>query len=126
MALIATLLVAWFLVLARDQHVGNTAVGRIVDHPRMSTEAWDRVMADLERADLFDPSTDWDLTRANYLLLRDRGAARRQAESIVRREPDNLGAWVVILETTRGKDPAKADRAAREIRRLNPLPLAGR
>jgi hypothetical protein len=122
-ALIATLLLAWFLVLARDQHVGNTAVGRIVDHPRMSKQAWDRVMADLERADLLDASTDWDLTRANYLLLRDRDEARRQAESIVRREPDNLGAWVVILETTRGRDQAKAERAAREIRRLNPLPL---
>jgi hypothetical protein len=122
-ALIATLLLAWFLVLARDQHVGNTAVGRIVDHPRMSKQAWDRVMADLERADLLDASTDWDLTRANYLLLRDRDEARRQAESIVRREPNNLGAWVVILETTRGRDQAKAERATREIRRLNPMPL---
>jgi hypothetical protein len=120
-ALIATLLVAWFLVLARDQHVGNAATDRIADDPRMSKAAWDRVMADLERADLLDPSTDWDLTRANYLLLRDRAAARRQAESIVRREPDNLGAWMLILDTTRDRDPTRAARAEREVRRLNPL-----
>lgn len=124
MALIATLLVAWFLVLARDQHVGNAATDRIADNPRMSKAAWDRVMADIERADLLDPSTDWDLTRANYLLVRDRGAARRQAESIVRREPDNLGAWVVILDASRDRDPARAARAEREVRRLNPLTTA--
>jgi hypothetical protein len=123
-ALIATLLVAWFVVLARDQHVGSAAAGRIVDHPLMPKADWDRVMADLDRADLLDPSTDWSLTRANYLVLRDRGAARRAAEAILRREPDNLGAWVVILETTRGRDQARAERAAREIRRLNPLPRA--
>ena len=124
MALIATLLLAWFLVLARDQHVGDAASGRIADNPRMSRAAWDRVMADLERADLLDPSTDWDLTRANYLLLHDRGAARRQAESIVRREPDNLGAWMLILDTNRDRDPTRAARAEREVRRLNPLSTA--
>jgi hypothetical protein len=123
-ALIATLLLAWFLVLARDQHVGNGATDRIADDPRMSKAAWNRVMADLERADLLDPSTDWDLTRANYLLLRDSAAARRQADSIVRREPDNLGAWMLILETNRDRDPARAARAEREVRRLNPLTTA--
>ena len=125
-ALVATILVAWFGVLARDQHVGNDAVGQIVDRPLMDKAAWDRVMADLGRADLLDPSSDWNMTRANYLVLRDRRGALRQAESIVRREPDNLGAWVVILETTRGRDPARAARAAREIRRLNPLPVTAR
>lgn len=120
------MLLAWFGVLAHDQHVGNAAVGRFVDRPLMSEAGWDRVMADLDRANLLDPSTDWSMTRANYLMLRDQGAALREADSIVRREPDNLGAWVVILETARGRDPARAALAAREIRRLNPVPGAAR
>jgi hypothetical protein len=121
-ALIATLLVAWFLVLARDQHVGSAAVDRIIANPDMPRDRWNEVMDDLANADLFDPSTDWDLLRANYLLLHQPAKARRVGEAIVRREPDNLGGWVVILQTTRGHDPARARQAAREIRRLNPLP----
>jgi hypothetical protein len=39
----------------------------------------------------------------------------------VRREPDNLAAWVVILDTSRDRDPARAAQAEREVRRLNPL-----
>jgi hypothetical protein len=121
-ALIAAALLAWFVVLARDQEIGNGAMDRIVAHPNMSNDEWQRVMDDLQDARLLDPSSDWALTRANYLLLRAPDKARREAESIVRREPDNLGAWVVILRASQGRDPAAARRATREIERLNPSP----
>jgi hypothetical protein len=115
---VALVLVGWFAVLARDQHIGHAAVDRIVEHPNMSRAAWDRTMADLRAADLFDPSTDWTGARMNYLLLRDRRQALRTAESIVRKEPDNVGAWIVIRDTTR--DPRRAHEATRQTNRLNP------
>jgi hypothetical protein len=125
-ALVAGVLAVWFLVLARDQEVGNDAIARVVKDPRMGNDAWQKVMADLKDAELLDPSSDWAMTRANYLLLRRPDQARREAEAIVRREPDNLGAWVVILRASQGRDPGAARRATREIDRLNPLPRASR
>ena len=86
----------------------------------MSDRDWNRAMADLRAADLLDPSTDWSMARANYLMLRDRNRALRVAESVIRRDPNNLAAWMVVLRTTRGERPAYAARAYHEILRLNP------
>jgi hypothetical protein len=119
-ALIAIVLVAWFGVLARDERIGNAAVDRIVAEPGMSRAAWNDAMLDLRRADLLDPATDWRVTRASYLLLRDEQEALRVARSVVRDEPDNLPAWVMIGRVATRTDPALAARAAREIERLNP------
>jgi hypothetical protein len=119
-ALIAIVLVAWFGVLARDQRIGHAAVDRIVSEPGMSAAAWNDAMRDLRRADLLDPATDWRVTRANYLLLRDKQEALRVARSVVRDEPDNLSGWVMIESVASRTDPVLAARAAREIERLNP------
>jgi hypothetical protein len=123
-AVVALLLVGWFAVLARDQRVGHAAVHRIVELPNMSPAAWNQAMADLRAADLLDPSTDWMVTRMNFLLLRDRHLALRTAESIVRKEPDNVGAWIVIRDATR--DPRRAAEATRQTTRLNPSPPSSR
>ena len=120
---IALPLVAWFTVLARDQQIGLAGVHRILEKgPSMSDRDWHQAMADLRAADLLDPSTDWSVARANYLLLRDRRGALRVADSVVRRDPNNLPAWMVILRTTRGDQPDRAARASRAVRRLNPPP----
>ena len=43
------------------------------------------------------------------------------AEDILRREPDNIGAWWVVL-TARGAEPGRrSQRGGEEIQRLNPL-----
>jgi len=120
LALVALILVAWFLVLVRDQLVGHAAIHRIVDARSMSAAEWRTAMDDLRRAELLDPSTTWRVARANYLVLRDRREALRVADSVVRREPDNLAAWAVVLKAGAGLDPPRAARAAREMERLNP------
>jgi hypothetical protein len=126
LAVLAVVLIAWSSVLVRDQVIGHAAVDRIVANPDMSAQAWDGAMDDLRRAELLDPGSDWSLARANYLLLRDEGEALRVAERMVRREPDNVGAWEIVRRVTLKSDPRRAEQAAREINRLNPHPSTNR
>ena len=83
---------------------------------------WNRALAKLQSADLLDPSTDWSMARANYLMRRDRRRALAIAKSVVRRHPNNVGGWMVILRATAGNDPVQAARARREVVHLNPVP----
>ena len=123
-ALLAVALIAWFGLLARNHAIGTSASSRVVSDPGMGAADWERTMDDLDRADLLDPSSQWRLVRAQYLLLRDRRAAMAVADDVLRSEPDNLGAWWVVLRAARGIDRARWREAASEIRRLNPAPVA--
>jgi hypothetical protein len=118
-ALVAVALVAWFALIARNQEIGTAASERISDAPSMGATEWERTMEDFRRAQLLDPSTDWSLVRAQYLLLRDDRRALAVAESVLEREPDNLAAWFTVLRASDESDPRHAE-AAREIRRLDP------
>jgi hypothetical protein len=123
--LVAILLIAWFVVLARDHAIGTDASTRIVSDPGMSDAQWRGVMDDFKRTHALDPSSDWSLIQAQYELLRDEGAALRRAEGVLRREPDNLSAWWVVLRATRGVDEQRHRQAVAAIHRLNPLPAGG-
>jgi hypothetical protein len=122
LAITATLLMAWFVVLARGDAIGRSAESRVHDHPHMSTADWNRTMDDLRKADFLGVGSEWDVRRAAYLLLRDRPEAARLARSVTRREPDNLDAWAVLLHATDGLDPRQASYARAQIRRLSPQP----
>jgi hypothetical protein len=121
-ALVAVMMVAWFGVLARNHAIGNRASERLVSNPNMGAAEWQRSMHDFERADVLDPSTDWRLTEGQYQLLRDKRAALRTANWVIRREPDNLGAWWLAMRAARGIDPARWHQATAQIERLNPTP----
>ena len=43
------------------------------------------------------------------------------AEDILRREPDNLGAWQIVLTAGGTEHGRRSERAREELRRLNPL-----
>jgi hypothetical protein len=123
--LVAILLVAWFVVLARDHVIGTDASTRIVSNLGMSDAEWRSAIADFERTHLLDPSSDWSLIQAQYELLRNKGDALRRAEVVLKREPDNLSAWWVVLRATRGVDMVRYREAVAAIHRLNPLPAGG-
>jgi hypothetical protein len=125
LALVAVLLVAWFAVLFRDNHIAQEASDRLHENPRMSEAEWSRQLDQLRKADLLNPQSEWRMTRANYLLLRDKKGARELAESVVRSEPDNLDAWRVVLFASRGRDPGRTSEALAEIERLDPLAGGG-
>jgi hypothetical protein len=123
---IAVLLIGWFAVLAHDASLGNAAATRLHERPDMSRADWTDSIDQMRRAEFLNPGTDWTVNRAAYLILRDRGEARRLAEDVVRREPDNLEAWVVIFNATRGQEPRRAAAAAIQMRRLSPASGAAR
>jgi hypothetical protein len=123
LALVAIVMVAWSAVLWRNDRVGYDAAGKIFGDPSMSRAEWDDSLDQLRQADFLDPSTKWEVSRASALVLRDRAAAARVAESVVDREPDNLQAWLLLHQATEGRDPARAAQARAQIERLNPLPF---
>jgi hypothetical protein len=123
LAALAVVLIAWFCLLARNHSLGTEASRRIVAEPAMGAADWQRAMDDLQRADLLDPSTEWSLVRAQYLLLRDKRAALRVANDVIAREPDNLAAWWIVLRAARDRDPARWREAEAQIQRLNPTPV---
>jgi hypothetical protein len=125
LALLAILFIAWFGVLARNHALGTDASSRIVSDPGMSAADWRTAMDEFKRAHLLDPSSDWSLIQAQYELLRDRRAALRRAENVLRREPDNLSAWWVVLRATRGHDAQRSREAIAAIHRLDPRPVGG-
>jgi hypothetical protein len=121
LALVAVVLVAAFGLLARNEAVGTAASQRVVGNPGMGAAEWQRTMEDLRDAELLDPSTEWTLKRAQFLLLHDhQREAIAVADSVLEREPDNLDAWWVIVRAARDVDRARWREAVAEVRRLNP------
>ena len=123
LALVAVAIVAWSAVLWRNDRVGYDAAGKIFGDPTMSQSEWEHSLDQLRQADLLDPGTKWEVSRASALLLRNPPAAARLAESVIAREPDNLQAWMLVYEATRVRDPARAREARAQVERLNPLPF---
>ena len=120
LVLVATLLVAWFAVLWRDARIGENAADRVFNQPGMSSAEFARALDELRQAELLNPGEEWTTLRAAALVLRDKPAAARLAQSVVRREPDNLEAWVVVLNASRGRDRQRAAEALAQVRRLSP------
>jgi hypothetical protein len=123
-ALVALALVVWSAVLWRDERIGSSAIDRILRNPDLNDAAWAREMERLRDAELLNPGTSLATARAGALLQRGRPeAAARVIDDVVAREPENVEAWLVVLDIARGRDPARAAEARATIRRLNPMPV---
>ena len=118
--LLAVLVLVWVGVLLRDHRVSEAA-SPLLFETKLSEAEFDRNLGKLEDAELLNPDSSLQLARATYLLVRERrDEAADAAEELVASEPDNLAAWGVLLDATRGSDPRRAERAEAAIRRLNP------
>jgi hypothetical protein len=115
-AVIAVLLLAWLGVMERDVRlqVRGAAALRSEGDPGVLA----RAETDLQRANLLNPGTGPDLSRA--LVRRARGRTEASVallEDVLRREPDNLTAWRVLMLLS----PDAAGRALAAQRRLDPV-----
>jgi predicted Zn-dependent protease len=113
---VAVAVLAWLAAMERDVRVlasGTAAAGR------RDVAAAER---DFRSARTLNPDMTPDLRRAFlYQATGRRDEAAALLEDIVRREPDNLPAWGLLLTFTRESDPATAQRARAAVRRLDPL-----
>jgi hypothetical protein len=122
LALVAVLVIGWLGVLYRDQRVGTAASDKIFYENPLPPPEYERQMDRLRDARLLDPDRTWQLVRVRFLLLY--GQPRRAIEAAGRfleSEPDNLEAWVLLLNAARGIDAGRVREATAAIRRLNPL-----
>lgn len=118
---VALLVLGWLGVLYRDRLVGQDAADVIFYQPALPPAEFERQMERLRGARLLDPDPYWDLTRARYLLLRDRPRrALRTADALVRDEPENLDAWIIVYRASRLVARSRSDDAIEAIDRLNP------
>ena len=94
--------------------------------PPSACKEFRRAVDDFHGATFLNPDTQPALSS---VLLAHSGQPRRQAadvESLLRKEPDNLAAWVTLESINLGRhDSAGIQQARRALRRLDPLDFAG-
>ena len=124
-AVVAVLAIGWLAVMARDttlQDRGVALSGRLSEPGNAA-----RAERAFRAARLLNPDTTPDVGRAFLYLARERRPeAKALLEDVLRREPDNLTAWGVLYNVSRGHDPATARRALAARARLDPLSARGR
>jgi predicted Zn-dependent protease len=114
-AVVAVAVLAWLVTMERDLRLRATGL-----HAARSQQL-DRAERDLRASRLLDPDTAPDLTLAFVAQARGRNrSAIAQIQDVLRREPDNLGAWALLYRFGQG-DPALAARALAARRRLDPV-----
>ena len=115
-AAIAVAALLWLGAMERDLRLQASAV----DAAQRRDVA--RAEEDLWRARLLNPDAQPDVQRAFVYQGSGRSReARGLLEEVLRREPDNLGAWRLLEAFTRDRDEPTRRRAAAAIRRLDPV-----
>ena len=111
----------WFAVGIRQATVTHEAAA-IVSRLGALTPAQSSRAADLlGRAGWLNPDRHVDVLRAELALhARDVPRARRRLEGVVAAEPDDIEAWALLAAALRDTDPAAANRAEAQVRRLAP------
>jgi hypothetical protein len=116
LAVVAMLVLATLGVMERSERLGQEGFDAVARGELRQGDAL------LRRATVLNPNTEVDGFRAQALGLTGQPvAAMRVLEGVVRREPDNLGAWADLLRVSRGRDPAQYRRAAAALGRLDPV-----
>jgi predicted Zn-dependent protease len=119
-AVAAVAVLAWLGVMERDARF--LARGIALAQPPRAPGDLERADSALRRATLLNPDTAPDTGRAFVLQASGREtSAVGLLEDVVRREPENLGAWRVLLTITRDTEAVIARRALAAVRGLDPV-----
>lgn len=120
-AVVAVIVIAWLGLLYRDTRVGSEASQQLFRPTEATRADFDRSLGRLDSAGTLNPDGRWQLEKANYQLLRGRRAdAFATADAIVRREPANYVAWIIVFRAGEKIAPRRSREAVTQIRRLNP------
>jgi uncharacterized protein HemX len=112
---------AWFVLGVRAEHDQST-VSALINHHRSLTAAQARAAeAQLADARTLNPDETLNILRAQVELRAGHDAkAAAIAKGIVRREPQNAGAWLALELMTLYSDPATYRQAQAHVRELLP------
>lgn len=121
----AALLAAGWLAVAfvNDRALTTAAEAAYAAPPAARARQADERLREVERARFLNPdAARVEVLRSTFELFAQRPErARRILEQLVREEPENAGAWVVLAGFTRRSDPERSAQAARRARALDPL-----
>jgi len=111
----------------RGGDVVKTVDGRDVQivaaNPKATPAQLESALGKLRSGQSLDPSRGTETLSYEASLeirLHRFPEALRSLGEIVRREPDTAEAWFLIVQLSRGSDPAQAARAQAQLRRLDP------
>ena len=122
LSLLALVVIAWTAVLLRDLSLGQDAANRSFFVPGLGAEQHAADREALADARLLNPSRQWSVAHAyNLLVAGERVDAVREAEALVRAEPENPAAWGLLRTATQESDPARAAQAQAQVETLNPF-----
>jgi hypothetical protein len=122
LVLVSLVVLGWVGVLLRNHELASDAALRAFFAPNQSQAERRQDLDRLADAQFLDPSSYWDLARANLLMVSgDRQAAVRAAEALVRSEPESFSAWGLLRTATAETDPGRSTEAAVVMEHLNPL-----
>lgn len=115
----ALLLCAWFALGVRQAHDTVRAAAIVSSNRSLSAAEGARADSLLSAAGALNPDSQVDLLRGQVAMLRhDLPGAARVFETVVRREPQNVLAWLWLAKTAYGK-PVLVQYLDR-IKRLDP------
>ena len=124
-AVLAVLVLAWLGVSERATRL--TAEAAALSERLEDPGAAARAESALRDARFLNPDTQPDIALAFVAFFRnDEERAVGLIEDVVRREPENLSAWRLLLDLAGEDDPATARRARAALRRLDPVNFARR
>ena len=111
----AVVLVGWLGVSRAELRATHVAFSGTRSAPRLAAG-----LRDARAARRLVPDATAKVLEAQLLFLGGHQArSQRLLAELVRRKPEDTGAWLLLLRTTR--DPKVAREARARIRRLNPL-----
>ena len=118
---LAVVVCVWFglgVVQARDE----TRATALIDRPgTLSAALTAKVLRLLDSAGTLNPDRDIDILRAQaQTRTGDSAAALRTAQRVVRDEPQNVDAWIVLGFAARRLDPGMASLAREQELKLAP------
>lgn len=120
LALVAVVALAWLGAMERNQRLIARATGGFDGGVSAREAGW--MEPDLRDARLLNPSTTPDLLLAGLYAARgQRARAAALTVDVVRREPDNIQAWMTRYRVVRNEDAGAEFQAEIEIQQLDPV-----
>jgi hypothetical protein len=117
----AALVCAWFVLGAVQVHALSEANALLPRQAAIAPPLASRISHLLDRAGTLNPDRTIDILRAEVMIgTGNRPAGERDVLAVVRAEPQNIDAWIVLQIAAVPRDPATEQLSVEKQRELAP------